>query len=116
MDYKQIIDKTPARKTYGEYTQLIADGSFWKGPCPLCDNPDESFLVIAENKEFYCYACHRFGNLILFISEVESITLKNAAQFLMNRWGILLVDEWPPKPQNDLMDRYEPVFKKRSKK
>lgn len=44
------------------------------------------------------------------------MSLKDSAQFLVNQWGIQLVDEWPPKNStNDLMDRYEPVFKKLSK-
>lgn len=88
MNYQEIIDRIPLRKTFGQYTKLIADGSFWKGDCPLCHAKENNFVLNTEKKLFYCYACQEDGTPIDFIAKVESYSVKEAVQQLITMWGI----------------------------
>ncbi len=114
MDDKYIIDRVPVRKTFGQYTKLSADGSFWWGNCPLCKEEDNSFLVSTINKQFYCYACKASGNAIDFLVQLNSISSTAARQELINTWGIHVPCE-PGEVLNDLAKKFGPVLKKLAK-
>lgn len=116
MDYKYIVDHTPVRKTFGQYTKLTSDGSFWIGNCPLCIEDDNNFLVSTEKRLFYCFACHDHGTAIDFIAKIENIGVKAAAQQLINMWGLQVQEPGAPVGLTDhITEIYGPIFKKLAK-
>jgi len=48
------------------------------GPCPLHKEKTGSFRIYKNTNTFYCFWCHKWGNIVNFVSEIEGITTKEA--------------------------------------
>ena len=73
-----------------EFTTLKRSGSRLKGLCPLPGHTEKtpSFTVSEELGLYYCYGCRRGGDIFTFVSEMKSLTFKEALEFLADRAGI----------------------------
>ncbi|KKR96758.1 MAG: primase protein [candidate division TM6 bacterium GW2011_GWE2_41_16] len=77
-----------------EYTTLKPAGSYWKGVCPFHHEKTPSFTVSPHRDIYYCFGCHRGGDVISFIAQAESCGQKQAALLLAERFGIDLPEEF----------------------
>ncbi len=59
-------------------------GSFW-GKCPFHHEKTPSFSVNAQGQFYYCFGCHKSGDVITFIREIESLDFSEAVKFLAER-------------------------------
>ncbi len=64
-------------------------GSFW-GKCPFHHEKTASFSVNSAGQFFYCFGCHKSGDVITFISEIESLDFNDSVKFLAERAKIPL--------------------------
>ena len=64
-------------------------GNFW-GKCPFHHEKTASFSVNSTGQFFYCFGCHKSGDVITFVSEIESIDFNDAVKFLAERAKIPL--------------------------
>ncbi|NLC26091.1 MAG: DNA primase, partial [Fastidiosipila sp.] len=73
------------------------------GLCPFHAEKTPSFSVTPIKQIYYCFGCHKGGNVISFIQEIEHLNFPEAVHFLAKRVGIKIeedIDErWQQKRQ-----------------
>ena len=72
------------------YVQLEQRGSNFWGRCPFHHEKTASFCVNGVDNFYYCFGCHKSGDVISFIMETESLDFGDAVKFLANRAGMEL--------------------------
>ena len=72
----------------GEYVQLTRKGSTWWGCCPFHKEKTPSFSVTPEKNMFYCFGCHKGGDVIKFVMEMDKLSYPEAITQLAKKHGI----------------------------
>jgi DNA primase len=75
---------------YQEYVRLTRKGRRRTGLCPFHREKTPSFSVDSENGLFYCFGCHKGGDLIQFVQEVEGCSFPEALEILARKAGVSL--------------------------
>ena len=70
--------------------QLKRSGSTLFGLCPFHNEKTPSFSVTPSKQMFYCFGCHKGGNVITFVQEYENLSFQDAVRLLADRAGISL--------------------------
>ena len=89
----EIRDKTSMVDLVSEYTSLRFSGGQYSGLCPFHSEKTPSFSVNEEKKLFYCFGCHKGGNLFQFVMEMESLNFSEAVHYLGQRAGVEILEE-----------------------
>lgn len=82
---RENIDILQVVSLYVETKQI---GGYWKGPCPFHQEKDASFTVSPARKMFYCFGCQKGGDVISFVSSLESMTQFEALNFLAEKYSV----------------------------
>lgn len=69
----------------GKYVHLEQKGSNFWGRCPFHHEKTASFCINANDQFFYCFGCHKSGDVITFIMGIESLDFNDAVKFLADR-------------------------------
>ncbi|MCL2706272.1 MAG: DNA primase, partial [Spirochaetaceae bacterium] len=116
---KEIIEKTDIEEIVSSYVNLKKNGRSLKGLCPFHTEKTPSFTVTPDKGMFYCYGCHKGGDIFSFVMEIEKLTFPEAIQFLAKKAGINLEkEEYEPiseeskfkKQLFDLFDKISATF------
>lgn len=70
------------------YVTLKRSGRNFFGLCPFHKEKSPSFAVSPDKQIFHCFGCGAGGNVIHFISKIESLDFKDTLELLANRAGI----------------------------
>ncbi|MBQ9486107.1 MAG: DNA primase [Clostridia bacterium] len=74
------------------YVPLTRRGnSFW-GKCPFHHEKTASFCVNGTDQFYYCFGCHKSGDVISFVREMESLDFTDAVRYLADRAKIPVPD------------------------
>lgn len=75
------------------------------GLCPFHKEDTPSFSVSPSKQIFYCFGCHKGGNVIQFIREIERISYPEALRFLADRAKITIPEsddeQWKQKTERN---------------
>jgi DNA primase len=83
-----------------ERTQLRKSGARLVGRCPFHEERTPSFSVNPVDKLFYCYGCHKGGDMIGFVREAHGLDFVGAIEWLAERFRIPLeYEEVSPEAQ-----------------
>ena len=63
-------------------------GNTYRGCCPLHEGNNESSFTIYNDRNYYCFACGKGGNIINFVSEQEGIGYIEAVEMLAQKANI----------------------------
>ncbi|MDD2427291.1 MAG: DNA primase [Eubacteriales bacterium] len=63
------------------------------GLCPFHTEKTPSFSVTPLKQIYYCFGCHKGGNVISFIQEIEHLNFPEAIHFLAKRAGIEIEED-----------------------
>lgn len=88
----------------GRYVQLHQAGKNLIGLCPFHDEKTPSFSVNEEKQFFYCFGCHRTGNVFQFLMELKHIDFVDAVKEIANDSNIKIPEQYvsvPAKPSNN---------------
>ncbi|WP_010097026.1 DNA primase [Ornithinibacillus scapharcae] len=85
---EQIRNSNDIVDVVGEYVQLKKQGRNYVGLCPFHGEKTPSFSVTQEKQIFHCFGCHKGGNVVTFLMEMESFTFFEAIKHLADRAGI----------------------------
>lgn len=69
-------------------TNLKRVGNTYRGCCPLHEGNNESSFTIYNDRNYYCFACGKGGNIINFVSEQEGIGYIEAVEMLAQKANI----------------------------
>ena len=70
---------------------LKRSGNQWRGPCPACRSGGDRALVVTEGRGFFCFSLKKGGDQIALAAHVLEVPVKEAAQELAERAGIVPV-------------------------
>lgn len=84
----EVTNATDIVSVVEQYTRLERRGTTWWGCCPFHNEKTPSFQVNPEKKLFYCFGCHKGGNLLQFVMEMEGLSFVQAVTELAKRSGI----------------------------
>ena len=74
----------------GRHVALKATGQNLKGLCPFHKEKTPSFTVSPAKGIYYCFGCHKGGDVFNFLMELEGLTFPEALQLLADEAGIKL--------------------------
>ena len=97
-----ILNTTDIVTTVGEYTKLERRGGndYW-GCCPFHGEKTASFHVDADKKFYHCFGCHKGGNVVNFIMEMEKLSYPDALEMLAKKAGIQVKYQDGYKPEQN---------------
>ena len=97
-----ILNTTDIVATVGEYTKLERRGGndYW-GCCPFHGEKTASFHVDADKKFFHCFGCHKGGNVVSFVMEMEKLSYVDTLQMLAKKAGIQIKYQDGYKPEQN---------------
>lgn len=88
----ELMSKSDIVSVIGEYTTLTPKGGKLWGCCPFHNEKTPSFKVDETNQLYYCFGCHKGGNIITFLKEKENMTGYEAIRYLADRAGMQMPD------------------------
>jgi len=91
-----------------KYVRLKKSGRNFLGLCPFHKEKTPSFSVSPEKKIYHCFGCHKGGDVIGFLMEVEKIFYIEAIRRIVFDMGINLLAEFDEKYKKDkeVYDKY----------
>ena len=85
----KFIDELKAKNdiidVVGKYVRLEQRGNNFWGKCPFHHEKTASFTVNGIEQFYYCFGCHKSGDVISFIMELESLDFSDAVKYLAER-------------------------------
>ena len=96
----EIRTRTDIVSVIGEHVTLRKAGHSHKGLCPFHNEKTPSFNVSADRQYFYCFGCHKKGDVFTFVMEYEGKSFVEAAEKLAAKIGIEI-----PVSRDDPMQR-----------
>lgn len=88
--YSELKRVIGIQRVIGGYTKLRDNNNYCKGNCPICGEDKESLTICVPKQIFYCFSCHRGGDIINFISKLRDINETEAAHYLAMQFNIEL--------------------------
>lgn len=97
-----ILNTTDIISVIGEYTRLERRGGndFW-GCCPFHGEKTASFHVDGDKKFYHCFGCHKGGNVVNFIMEMEKLSYPDTLTMLAKKSGIVIKYQDGYKPNDE---------------
>lgn len=69
----------------------------WQGRCPFHAGRGEDFVVSAERRFYYCYACRDAGDVLRLAERLLGLPPEAAARALAERFGVEVPEELAPE-------------------
>lgn len=73
-----------------DYVQLKKKGANWMACCPFHKEKTPSFSVSPSKEIFYCFGCHKGGNVLNFVMEIERVAFPEAIRIVAEKTGMPL--------------------------
>lgn len=90
-DFVERVDSSSdILKVISSYVQLRRRGHNYWGCCPFHKEKTPSFSVVPDEGFFYCFGCHKGGNVFKFISLIENVSYGEAIRLQAERLNIPL--------------------------
>lgn len=86
----ELKNKNDIVEVVGRHVQLQQRGGNYWGRCPFHHEKTASFSVNPNGQFFYCFGCHKSGDVISFTMEIESLDFNDAVKLLAERAKIPL--------------------------
>lgn len=107
--WNEFVDELRARTDIVEvvsgYMSLNRKGNRFWGCCPFHNEKTPSFSVDREKQFFYCFGCHKGGNVFSFVMEEEHVDFSEAVELLAERLGMEVPEKGEPKGDSRLRQR-----------
>ena len=89
----ELRERTDMLSLVGAYVRLRRSGRGYVGLCPFHTEKTPSFTVYPDSASFYCYGCHKGGDAITFVRDIENLDYVAAVRTLAERAGMTMPDE-----------------------
>lgn len=84
----ELAARNPIEEVVSQYVSLKRSGSNLFGLCPFHGEKTASFSVAPDKGIYYCFGCHKGGNVINFQMEIEGLSYPDAVRALAKRAGL----------------------------
>ena len=100
----RVMEASDIVKVVEQYVQLDKKSSSnFFGLCPFHSEKTPSFSVSPGKQMFYCFGCHKGGNVFKFLEEIEHLSFPEAVERLAKEAGI----EIPREDQEEYEKRQQ---------
>ena len=89
----ELSARNPIEDVVGQYVSLKRSGSNLFGLCPFHGEKTASFSVAPDKGIYYCFGCHKGGNAVNFMMEIEGLSYPDAVRALAKRSGLEVPDD-----------------------
>ena len=89
----KVRDATDIVRLIGASVRLKKAGRRYVGLCPFHNEKTPSFSVDPDRQMYYCFGCHKGGNVFTFLEEHDNMTFQEAVQTLAGQAGISLPEQ-----------------------
>ena len=89
----ELAARNPIEEVVGQYVSLKRSGSNLFGLCPFHGEKTASFSVAPDKGIYYCFGCHKGGNAVNFMMEIEGLSYPDAVRSLAKRVGMEVPDD-----------------------
>jgi DNA primase len=96
----EIRDRADVVAVIGEHIQLKKAGVNWKGLCPFHQEKTPSFHVNPPRRTYYCFGCHKKGDVFSFLMELQGKGFGEVVRELGERTGVP-IPERPLSPEEN---------------
>lgn len=91
-----------------EFVTLRKAGANYKGLCPFHDEKTPSFIVTPSKGICHCFGCHKGGNAINFLMQLNNWDYPEAIRWLARKYNIEIIEtENDPKTKQKQQHREE---------
>ncbi|MGN1069324.1 MAG: DNA primase [Candidatus Fimadaptatus sp.] len=92
----KLRDSVDIVDVVGDYVSLKPKGHRHWACCPFHNEKTPSFEVDSRSQMYYCFGCHKGGNVFNFVMEMEHMEFMDAARLLAERVGfeIPALSDW----------------------
>lgn len=106
--FSYIKERVTILDVISQYIELKKAGFYYKGCCPFHSEKTASFTVSPHREIFYCFGCHAGGDVITFLAKLENCQPFQAAQMIIDRYGITVPEgiSIPTQVSTDEKKRY----------
>ena len=87
---EEVINSNDIVDVVSQYVTLKRSGRNFLGLCPFHKEKTPSFSVSTDKQIFHCFGCGVGGNVIHFISKIESLNFRESLELLADKAGITL--------------------------
>ena len=87
---QQIITSCEIADLIAENVKLRPASHGYVGLCPFHQEDTPSFHVYTDTQSYYCFGCHRGGNVFTYVMERDGVNFSEALRILADRAGIKL--------------------------
>jgi len=90
MDFRdQLKSAADIVSVVGDYVRLRKSGAHnYSGLCPFHSEKTPSFSVHASKQFYHCFGCHKSGDVLQFVMEIEGVSFYEALKSLAERYGL----------------------------
>lgn len=87
VDFKKVKENVRFEPVLNHYGVKLksTNGAEILGHCPFHDDKKPSFQVNTQKRLFYCHGCGAKGNVLDFVSQKETVSIREAA-LLLSQW------------------------------
>ena len=89
----ELSARNPIEDVVGQYVNLKRSGSNMFGLCPFHGEKTASFSVAPDKGIYYCFGCHKGGNAVNFMMEIEGLSYPDAVRALAKRAGMAVPED-----------------------
>ena len=89
----ELAARNPIEEVVGQYVSLKRSGANLFGLCPFHGEKTASFSVAPDKGIYYCFGCHKGGNAVNFMMEIEGLSYPDAVRNLAKRAGLEVPDD-----------------------
>lgn len=86
----EIKNRADIAEVIGSYIQLKQRGSEYWACCPFHKEKTPSFKISSSRQAYYCFGCHKSGNIFTFVMEQENLDFPGACRMLARKYGIVI--------------------------
>lgn len=86
----EIRERSDLVAIIGEHVPLRRSGANYQGLCPFHPEKSPSFTVSPAKGFFYCFGCHKKGDVFTFVMELSGKSFVEAAETLAAQFGVTI--------------------------
>jgi DNA primase len=85
---EKVREETAIEEVVGHFLRLQRSGTSFKALCPFHQEKTPSFHVNPQRQIFYCFGCHRGGDVFRFLMDREGMSYPEAIEWCASRLGL----------------------------
>lgn len=88
----QVYQAADIVDVVSDFVSLKRSGANYKGLCPFHEEKTPSFVVSPARGTCHCFGCHKGGNVVNFLMEINNMTYPEAIRWLAKKYNIEVIE------------------------